>query len=143
MTEYDALIDEADTDFAAGHFKEAHIKYGQAVSMGRDRNHYCRQRRGLCSRLVAEQRMKMAEENPDLRQTFLDQAANWLAKSEANLTSAFEESPEGDLAQIRLEQAKTEEAIARFMEMCGGNPSRRLSVAETYREEAQALLGSA
>ena len=73
---------------------------------------------------------------------YLDQAARWLAKSEANLNSAFDESPESDLGNIRLEQARTEEAIARFMEMCGGNPERRLSVARTYREEGLELLGS-
>lgn len=143
MTEYDALIAEADADYAAGRFKEAHITYGRAVSMGHDRNHYCRQRRGLCSRLVAEQRMQLAEDDPDLRRTYLDQAANWLAKSEANLSSAFDESPEVERGQVRLQQAQTEEAIARFMRMCGGNPSRRLSAAETYREEGEALLRSA
>jgi tetratricopeptide (TPR) repeat protein len=142
MTEYDALIAEADADYAAGNFKEAHITYGRAVSIGRDRNHYCRRMRGICSRLVALHRMDMAEEDPDLHRSYLDQAANWLAKSEANLSSAFEESPESDRGRIRLEQAHTEEAIARFMKMCGGNPSRRLSTAESYREEAE-LLGSA
>jgi hypothetical protein len=142
MTEYDALIAEADTDYAAGRLKEAHITYGRAVSIGRERNHYCRHMRGICSRLVAGQRMELAEEDPDMRQNYLDQAANWLAKSEANLSSAFEESPESDRGRIRLEQALTEEAIARFMRMCGGNPSRRLSAAESYREEAE-LLGSA
>jgi tetratricopeptide (TPR) repeat protein len=143
MTEYDALIAEADADRAAGKFKEAHITYGRAVSIGDDRNHYCRHMRGICSRIVAEQRMQLAEEDPDLRQNFLDQAANWLAKSEANLNSAYEESSEADRGRIRLDQAQTEEAIARFMRMCGGNPSRRLSAAAAYREEAEALLRSA
>lgn len=139
MSEYDALIAEADADRAAGRFKDAHIAYGRAVSIGRDRNHYCRHMRGICSRIVAEQRMQLAEADPDLRQNYLDQAANWLAKSEANLSSAFEESPEGDRARIRLDQAQTEEAIARFMQLGGGNPSRRLAAAQAYREEALQL----
>lgn len=143
MTEYDALIEEADQEYAKGRFKEAHIKYGQAVSVGTHRNHYLRHMRGICSRLVAEQRMQEAAEDPDLRQTFLDQAANWLAKSEANLNSAFDESPEPELGHIRLDQARTEETIARFMEMSGGNPSRRLSAAEVYREEGLELLADA
>lgn len=67
-------------------------------------------------------------------------AANWLAKSEANLDSAFDESPEQDLGAIRVEQARTEEAIARFMEMSGGNPTRRLSNARRYREDSVELL---
>ncbi len=143
VTSYDDLIAEADQHYAAGRFKEAHILYGQAVSAGRDRNHYCRQMRGICSRLVAEQRMQRALDEAEMRQPFLDQAARWLAKSEANLSSAFDESPEFELGSIRLEQAKTEEAIARFMEMCGGNPERRLSAAQTYREEGLELLASA
>ena len=143
VTFYDELIEEADRDYAAGRFKEAHITYGRAVSTGTDRNHYCRQMRGICSRLVAEQRLQRAIDEPESRQAFLNQAARWLAKSEANLNSAFDESPESELGSIRLEQAKTEEAIARFMEMCGGNPERRLSVAQTFRQEGLELLASA
>lgn len=143
MSTYDELIAEADQDYAQGRYKEAHIKFGQAVSSGTSRNDYCRQMRGICSRHVAEQRMQLAEENPGMRQIYLDQAARWLAKSEANLNSAFDESPALQLGHIRLEQARTEETIARFMEMCGGNPGRRLSVASTYREEGLEMLASA
>ena len=143
VSDYEDLIAEADQDYAAGRYKEAHITFGQAVSVGRERNHYCRQMRGICSRLVAEQRMQRAVDEPDLRQPYLDQAARWLAKSEANLSSAFDDSPEPELGNIRLEQARTEEAIARFMEMCGGNPERRRSVAQTYRDEGLELLASA
>ncbi len=143
VTSYDDIIAGADRDYAAGRYKEAHVAYGQAVSVGSERNHYCRHMRGICSRLVAEQRMQRAVDEPEMRQAFLDQTARWLAKSEANLNSAFDESPEPELGNIRLEQAKTEEAIARFMEMCGGNPQRRLSTAETYRQEGLELLASA
>ncbi|CAN5207416.1 hypothetical protein BH18ACT9_BH18ACT9_22830 [soil metagenome] len=143
MTPYDELIAEADEDYAQGRCKEAHIKYGQAVSIGSARNDYCRQMRGICSRMVAEERMQKAVDQPDQRQPFLDQAALWLAKSEANLDSAFDESPETQLGHIRLEQARTEETIARFMEMSGGNPARRLSTARTYREEGFELLSDA
>lgn len=143
MTPYDELIAEADKDYAEGRFKEAHIKYGIAVSVGSSRNHYCRQRRGISSRTVAEQRMQRALDHPESRQDFLDQAALWLAKSEANLNSAFDESPELQLGHIRLEQARTEETIARFMEMSGGNPARRLSVARVYRDEGFQLLAHA
>ena len=85
----------------------------------------------------------MALDHPDKRQDYLDQAARWLAKSEANLDSAFDESPELQLGHIRLEQARTEEAIARFMEMSGGNPARRLSAARTFHEESLELLANA
>ena len=143
MTAYEALIAEADQDQAQGHWKEAHIKYGQAVSMGRSRNDYCRRMRGICSRRVAEERMELAETNPDRRQEYLDQGARWLAKSEANLNSAYDESPAAELGHIRIEQAKTEELIARFMEMSGGDPTRRLSTAKAYREEGDELLAHA
>jgi hypothetical protein len=140
---YDELIADADQDYAQGRYKQAHIKYGQAVSVGNARNHYCRQMRGICSRMVAEERMNTAEARPEVRQDYLDQAARWLAKSEANLDSAFDESPDLQLGHIRLEQARTEDAIARFMEMSGGNPSRRHSVARTYRDEGFELLAEA
>lgn len=143
MTPYDDLIAEADQDFAQGRCKQAHIKYGQAVSIGTPRNHYCRQMRGICSRHVAEERMQLAIDQPEMRQQYLDQAARWLAKSEANLNSAFDESPDLQLGHIRLEQARTEDAIARFMELSGGNPARRLSAARTYREEGFELLAHA
>jgi hypothetical protein len=94
---------------------------------------------------VAEERMQKAIDHPDQRRAFLDQAARWLAKSEANLSSAFDESPELQLGHIRLEQAHTEEAIARFMDMCGsgGDPARRLSAARAYRAEGFELLAQA
>ncbi len=141
MTSYEELIAQADADYARGRYKEAHVTYGKAVSAGTGRNDHCRRMRGICSRLVAEQRIQKAVDEPELRQPYLDQAARWLAKSEANLSSAYDESPDPELADIRLEQAKTEEAIARFMEMCGGNPQRRLSTAESFRREALALQG--
>ncbi len=141
VTPYEELIAAADEHYAQGRYKEAHITYGQAVSAGRARNDYCRRMRGICSRLVAEQRMQKAVDEPELRQAYLEQSARWLAKSEANLSSAYEESPDAQLAGIRLEQAKTEEAIARFVEMCGGNPHRRRSTAEMFRQEALQLQG--
>jgi len=143
VSAYDDLIASADADFARGHFKEAHISYGRAVAMGRDRNHYCRQMRGICARKVAEERLAGAVEQPDFRQAFLDQAALWLAKSEANLDSAFDESPDDELGRIRIEQADTEEAIARFMEMSGGDPARRLGNARTFRDEGVERLAEA
>ena len=140
---YDQLIAAADQHYAGGRYKEAHIAYGQAISVGSARNHYCRQMRGICSRHVAEERMQKAADRPEQRQDYLDQAARWLAKSEANLDSAFDESPDLQLGHIRLEQARTEEAIARFMEMSGGNPERRLSAARTFHEESVELLANA
>lgn len=142
MTPYEERIAEADNDRAEGRWKEAHVKYGEAVSMGRSRNDYCRRMRGICSRHVAEERMALAAENPDRRQEYLDQAARWLAKSEANLNSAFDESPESELGHIRIEQSKTEESMARFMEMSGGDPSRRLATARAYRDEGFELLNA-
>jgi glycosyltransferase A (GT-A) superfamily protein (DUF2064 family) len=142
MTPYDELIAEADQDYAEGRCKQAHIKYGEAVARGSSRNDYCRRMRGICSRSVADERMQLAVDHPEMRQEYLDQAARWLAKSEANLNSAFDESPGPELGHIRIEQAKTEEAMARFMEMSGGDPARRLSAARSYRDEASELLAN-
>ncbi len=140
MTPYDELIAEAEQDYAEGRYKQAHIKYGEAVARGSSRNDYCRRMRGICSRRVADERMQLALDHSEMRQEYLDQAARWLAKSEANLNSAFDESPEPERGHIRIEQAKTEEAMARFMEMSGGDPSRRRSAARSYREEGAELL---
>lgn len=142
MTPYEELIAEADRDYAEGRCKQAHVKYGEAVSVGTSRNDYCRRMRGICSRHVARERMQLAVDRPEMRQQYLDQAARWLAKSEANLNSAFDESPESERGHIRIEQAETEEAMARFMEMSGGDPSRRLSAARSYRDEGAELLAA-
>jgi len=139
VTPYEALIAAADSCYAQGRYKDAHLTYGDAISVGTDRNHYCRQMRGICARMVAEERMQRAIDCPESRQDFLDQAARWLAKSEANLNSAFDDSPEFQLGNIRLEQALTEESVAGFMTLSGGNPARRLSTARTYREESSEL----
>lgn len=143
MTEpatYQDLIAAADADYRQGRFKEAHIVYGNAVACGGGRDDYCRHMRGICSRRVAEQRLQKAVEQPDEQRPYLNQAARWLAKSEANLDSAFHESPGAQRGHIRLEQAQTEELMARFVEMSGGNPARRLEAAQRYREEGLELL---
>ncbi len=140
MTTYQDLIGGADEHYRLGRFKEAHICYGNAVATGGDRNGYCRHMRGICSRRVAEQRLQEAVDRPEERRPFLNQAARWLAKSEANLDSAFHESPEPQRGHIRLEQALTEELMARFVEMSDGNPARRLEAARRYREEGLELL---
>ncbi|MDP8936523.1 MAG: hypothetical protein M3O23_02115 [Actinomycetota bacterium] len=134
MTASDDLIALADDDYCHSRFKEAHIKYGQAFDDG-PRDNYCRRMRGMCSRRVAEERLRKAEEQPARRQAFLQQAARWLAKAEANLDSALEEAGPDERAAIRQEQARTEEAIARFMEMSGKDSGRRLALARSYRAE--------
>jgi hypothetical protein len=137
---YHELIDAADAAYRQGQFKEAHVTYGNAVATGGPRDDYCRHMRGICSRRVAEQRLQKAVEQPEERRPYLNQAARWLAKSEANLDSAFYESPGAQRGHIRLEQAQTEELMARFVEMAGGNPERRLEAARRYRAEGLELL---
>ncbi len=135
MTGSEDLIALADDDYCHSRFKDAHIKYGRAFDGG-PRDDYCRRMRGMCSRRVAEERLRKAEgQPPAARQAFLQQAARWLAKAEANLDSALEGAGEEERALIRLEQARTEEAIARFMQMSGGDPGRRLALAHAYRAE--------
>ncbi len=135
MTAPEELIALADDDYCHSRFKEAHIKYGRAFDGGLH-DDYCRRMRGMCSRRVAEERLGKAEEQPAMRQAFLQQAARWLAKAEANLASALEHASEEERALIRFEQARTEEAMARFVEMSGGDPGRRLALARIYGEEA-------
>ena len=141
MSDYEDLIRTGDDEHRRGLFKEASISYGKALALGGPSDWYCRRMRGMCSRVVAEQRLQKAEEQPDSWQKFIEQAARWLSKSEAYLDSALEEAPEPERGHIRLEQSATEETMARFLVMCGGDPERRLSVARQYREEALALLG--
>lgn len=138
---YDGLLARADAALAAGEFKEASLDFGRALAVGGPRDRYCRHMRGVCSRRVGEQRMGKAEEQPDRRSSFLDQAARWLAKSEANLESALEGADDPVRAEIRLEQALTEEALARYLRMCGGDPARRLGEARRHRDEARVLAG--
>lgn len=141
MTTYADLIAHADTQQAAGEFKEASIEYGRALAIGGPQDRYCRHMRGVCSRRVGEERLRKAEEQPDRRTSFLDQAARWLTKSEANLESALEGADDAERAQVRLEQARTEDVLARYLEMCGGNPARRYGEARRHRDEAAALAG--
>jgi hypothetical protein len=136
---YEDLIAAAEADYHENRFKEAHINYGRALSAGGDCDYYCRRMRGVCSRLVGEQRLEKAAEQPEEFVLFLNQAAKWLAKSEANLDSALEHAPESERGAIRLEQARTEETIARFMRLSGGDPERRLSAARSHRAEGLEL----
>ena len=138
MTGSEDLIAMADDDYCHSRFKEAHIKYGRAFGGARDS--YCRQMRGMCSRRVAEERLRRAEEHPDRRQAFLEQAARWLSKAEANLDAALEDADADGRAAIRSEQARTEEAVARFMTMTGGDPGRRLAAARAYRAEGESAV---
>lgn len=139
MSGYRELIEAAEADYRNNLFKEAHINYGKALSEGGDCEFHCRQMRGICARLVGEQRLDMAAERPDDASAFLNQAAKWLAKSEANLDSALEHAPDAERGVIRLEQARTEETIARFMVITGGDPQRRLTAAHAHREEGLTL----
>jgi hypothetical protein len=136
VSTYHDLISAADGLFHRQEFKDAHITYGEALASGGDRDPYCRRMRGISSREVAEQRLQKAVDQPDQRRQFLDQAARWLAKSEAYLDAALEGASEADHTRIRLEQARTEEAMGRFVAMCGGDPERRMTVARRHRDEA-------
>jgi len=136
---YPELIEAAEADYRGGLFKEAHINYGRAMTAGGECEYYCRKMRGICSRLVAEQRLDRAAAQSAESTALLNQAAKWLAKSEANLASALENAPDPEQGVIRLEQARTEETIARFIEITGGDPQRRLTAARAHREEGLTL----
>ena len=140
MSDAEDFLAEADDDFSKGRFKEAHIGYGRALSRESTRQQYCRQMRGACSRRVAEQRLAKAVADEEARARFLLQSARWLAKAEANLDSALEDAEPAQQGHIRLEQARNEESLALFMKMTGGDPSRRLALADEYRAEGRRLL---
>ena len=142
MSTYDDLIAQADDERGEGLFKEASITYGRALALGGPRDRYCRHQRGACARRVGEQRLQKADDEPQLRKNFLDQAARWLTKAEANLDSALEGASEDEQAEVRLEQALNEEALARFLTMNSADPARRLSDAGRHRDEARALSAS-
>lgn len=140
MTSYDELVATADDLYRRGEWKEASIAYGRALTAGGPRDGYCRRRRGASARRVAEQRLDMAAADPEGGRPFLDQAARWLSKAEAYLDSALEEASTSQQVEIRMEQAHAEETVARFLRLCGGDPQRRLSVAQEYRRQAETLL---
>lgn len=139
VTSYDDLVAGADHLFESGDFKHASIEYGKALVVDGPRDLYCRHRRGVAARRVAEQRLDNADQKPSERRSFLDQAARWLSKSEAYLQSALEGADDRDRVQILRDQADTEETVARFLRLCDGNPDRRLSEAQRYRDEALQL----
>jgi hypothetical protein len=141
VSDYDDMIARADAEQADGRFKEASIDYGRALAIGGPQDRYCRHMRGVCARRVGLQRLDKADRHPEQRSSFLDQAARWLTKSEANLDSALEGAEDGERGRIRLEQALTEESLARYLEMSGGDSRRRVSEAERHRHEATALSG--
>lgn len=138
-TEAEDFLAVADDDYRQQRFKEAHIGYGRALSRGTPRQQYCRQMRGACSRRIAEQRLAKAIADAGSRRQFLVQAARWLAKAEANLDSALEGADEAQQGHIRLEQALNEELMAEFMTLSGGDPTRRLALAEEFRQEGAYL----
>lgn len=142
MSEAEDFVAVADHEFEEGLFKEAHIHYGKALSYGTTCENYCRQMRGMSSRRIAAQRLRKARQNPSMRGAYLVQAARWLAKAEANLESATEEADTLQRGHLRMEQALTEDLMAVFMTMSGGNPARRLAEAERFRQEAAELLGA-
>lgn len=139
MKRYDDLVATADEQRRRGDHKEASISYGRALGLGGPLDAHCREWRGACARRVGDQRLQRAVDHPERRQKYLEEAARWLAKAEANLDSALEQAPAAAQARIRLEQAATEESLARFLVMCGGDPSRRLAVARHHREVAATL----
>lgn len=142
MTDADKFIDAADEEYRQGAFKDAHINYGRALARGSTREGYCRRMRGMCSRRVAEERLQLARDNPDRLDAYLIQSARWLAKAEANLESAFEEAGPDQQRALREEQAITEDLMAEFMRLSGGDPTRRQSEAARYRRQANELLGA-
>lgn len=143
MTDKNKKVAEADLLMQLGKYKEAHILYGTALyeRLPTDEDRYCRLRRGVCSRLVALERLEKVGAEGFIRRRYLTEAARWLAKSEANLDSALESATGEDRGKILLEQAATELAIVRFMEMWGGgNTDRRLANAERLSGEAAEIL---
>jgi hypothetical protein len=137
---YDDLVAAADDLYRRGEWKEASIAYGRALTVGGPRDGYCRRLRGASARRVAEQRLDKAGADPEGGKPFLDQAARWLSKAEAYLDSALEEASTAQQVEIRMEQAEAEETVARFLQLCGADPERRLSVAREHRRMAASLL---
>lgn len=142
MDEAERFIAAADEEYRQGAFKPAHIDYGRALARGTPREGYCRRMRGMCSRRVAEERLQLARDNPDRLDAYLIQSARWLAKAEANLESALEDADPHQQRALHEEQAVTEELMAEFMRLSGGDPRRRLSEADRYRRQARELLGA-
>jgi hypothetical protein len=130
MTEYEAVIQEAESEASTGRYKDAYNTLGRALALGGPYDHECRRRRGTYAYQVGHIRLDQLTESsastagppplqgPNRVRETLIKAGCWLARAEAYLLSAAEGVGDDGRSAIEedLEQTKAEQE--RFRQLC-------------------------
>ena len=117
MTEYEAVIQEAEGEAAKGLYKEAYNTLGQALNIGGDSDRDCRYRRGVYALRVGHSRLDTFEKGEGTGQTLI-KAGCWLSRSEAYLLSAEEGASDDERRQIAEDLDEAKCAQERFRSLC-------------------------
>ena len=119
MTEYEAVIHEAEDEAGRGRYKEAYNRLARALWLGGPEDQECRYRRGLYAYKVARSRLDDFEKAP-VPKHMLIKAGCWLARSEAYLSSSAEGVDPKRRDEILEDLARTSEEQERFRRLCRG-----------------------
>ncbi len=117
MTEYEAVIQEAEGEASRGQYKEAYNTLAKALWLGGPADQECRYRRGVYAYRVARSRLNSLGESSAPAQTLI-KAGCWLSRSEAYLTSASEGVDEVEQERIKLDIERTKKEQDRFRQLC-------------------------
>ncbi len=117
MTEYEAVIEEAEGEASRGQYKEAYNTLARALWLGGPADQQCRYRRGVYAYRVARSRLNSLGESSKPAQTLI-KAGCWLSRSEAYLSSASEGVDEVEQERIRLDIDRTKKEQERFRQLC-------------------------
>lgn len=117
MSEYEAVIEEADREAAAGRYKDAYNTLGLALAIGGPNDMACRHQRGLYAYEVAHQRLEDLADSPSAKQTLI-KVGCWLSRSEAYLMSAAEGASGEQQEEITRHLERTRAEQDRFRQVC-------------------------
>lgn len=128
MTEYEAVIREAEGEASTGRYKDAYNTLGRALWLGGPDDRECRRRRGTYAYCVGHNRLDGladASTDADLRdpnamgmKETLIKAGCWLARAEAYLLSAAEGAGDDLRRDIERDLERTKEEQERFRRLC-------------------------
>ena len=134
MTEYEAVIQEAEGEASTGRYKDAYNTLGRALWLGGPKDQECRWRRGMYAYQVGHRRLdELAESStpevhaanaaptpggPNRVKEMLIKAGCWLARAEAYLISAAESAIGEARGGIEQDLVRTKEEQERFRQLC-------------------------
>ena len=117
MTEYETVIQTAESEADQGRYKDAYNTLGLALNIGGDADRECRYRRGVYALNVGHSRLDTFEEGPGSGQTLI-KAGCWLSRAEAYLLSAREGASDDEVKRIDGDLEETKGAQERFRHLC-------------------------